>query len=295
MVSKFISDVKRIAEESFASGMYCAESVVLALAEAQGLESDVLPKAATAFCSGMARTCGTCGALTGAVMGLSLALGRSDARESVQPVYDATQKLVHEFEQEFGARNCNDLLGCDLGTADGQNTFREGRLHERCARYTGKAAEIAARIIAASKVSSIEPIAQIDEVRPLLAASGLPVADIGAAAALRFFGCRWDSELVGVVGLEVSGAFALLRSLAVAPHFRDGGVGKALVDFAEEYATSRGVQSLFLLTTTAAPYFAKLGYAAALREEAPPSIKATAQFSSLCPDSSSFMSKRLGC
>jgi C_GCAxxG_C_C family probable redox protein len=141
-------EVRRSAEESFASGLYCAESVVLALAKAQGIESEFLPKAATVFCSSMARTCGTCGALTGAMMGISLALGRSQAGEPVQTSYAATQRLIGEFEQEFGARDCHVLLGCDLGTPEGQDTFRENHLGERCAKYTGKAAEIAANILA---------------------------------------------------------------------------------------------------------------------------------------------------
>ncbi len=38
-------------------------------------KSDLLPKAATAFCIGMERTCGTCGALTGAIMDISPVLG----------------------------------------------------------------------------------------------------------------------------------------------------------------------------------------------------------------------------
>lgn len=151
MESEFVSRVRKSAEESFALGLYCAEAVVLALAKAQGIESDLLPKVATAFCSGMARTCGTCGALTGAIMGVSLALGRSNAGEPVQPSYTATQRLIREFEQEFGARDCNVLLGCDLDTPEGQAKFRENRLSERCAEYTGKAAEIAARIVADSR------------------------------------------------------------------------------------------------------------------------------------------------
>jgi C_GCAxxG_C_C family probable redox protein len=150
MESQFASEVRQSAEDAFASGLYCAESVVLALARAQGVESELLPRVATAFCSGMARTCGTCGALTGAIMGISLALGRSDAGRPVQPSYEATQRLVREFEQEFGARDCDALLGCDLGTPEGQAAFRENRLGERCAKYTGKAAEIAARLIAES-------------------------------------------------------------------------------------------------------------------------------------------------
>lgn len=147
MESQFALDVRKAAEESFAAGLYCAESVVLALAKAQGIESDLLPKVATGFCGGMARTCGTCGALTGAIMGVSLALGRSEASQPVQPSYKATQRLIREFEQAFGARDCHVLLGCDLATPQGQATFRENRLSEQCAQYTGKAAEIAARIV----------------------------------------------------------------------------------------------------------------------------------------------------
>lgn len=148
MESQFAFEVGRSAEDSFSSGLYCAESVVLALAEAQGIESDLLPRAATAFCSGMSRMCGTCGALTGAIMGLGLAFGRAGAGQPVQPAYAATQRLIREFEQAFGARDCHVLLGCDLNTPEGQAAFRDRRLGERCARFTGKAAEIAARIIA---------------------------------------------------------------------------------------------------------------------------------------------------
>ncbi|MBE7422326.1 MAG: C_GCAxxG_C_C family protein [Zoogloeaceae bacterium] len=147
MESEFVANVRKSAEESFASGLYCAESVVLAIAKSQGIESELLPKVATAFCSGMSRACGPCGALTGAVMGLGLVFGRDRSTDSVQDSYIPTQKLIREFEREFGARNCNDLLGCDLATPEGQVTFREGKLHERCFQYTGKAAEIAARLI----------------------------------------------------------------------------------------------------------------------------------------------------
>lgn len=147
MESQFVSNVRKAAEDSFASGLYCAESVVLALANAQGVESDLLPRIATGFCSGMGRTCGTCGALSGAIMGISLALGRSEADASVQPSYASVNRLIREFEQAFGARDCHVLLGCDLATPEGQSMFREKRLGERCTEFTGKAAEIAARII----------------------------------------------------------------------------------------------------------------------------------------------------
>ncbi len=85
------------------------------------------------------------------MLGIGLALGRSTAGESVEPAYKAVRQLIAKFEEEFGARDCHLLLGCDLGTPEGQDVFREKNLREDCARYSGRAAEIAARLIAEAK------------------------------------------------------------------------------------------------------------------------------------------------
>ena len=147
MNKKNISSAKSIAEENYSSGLYCAESVVQAIANTYEIENDLLPKMATAFCSGMSRTCGTCGALTGAILGVSAIHGRSNSDESVEKVYKATQKLVAEFESEFGNKNCHELLGCDLGTPEGQDKFRKENLNTRCHGYTIRAAELAVIVI----------------------------------------------------------------------------------------------------------------------------------------------------
>ena len=145
-------EVRTAAEEAFASGYYCAESVVLAVARFQGVESDLPVRMVTALCSGQARTCGPCGALTGAILAVSLVLGRTAKTDSVEPAYAATRRLVDEFEREFGGRDCQTLLdGCDLGTPEGQAMFKERGFVRRCTRFTGKAAQMAARIIADSR------------------------------------------------------------------------------------------------------------------------------------------------
>lgn len=131
------------------------------------------------------------------------------------------------------------------------------------------------------------------EIKQLLSTCDLPTADISPSESLLFFASRSDTRLVGVIGLEVYGPVALLRSLAVDPAHRTHGLGKSLVDYAEAHAASLGVKSLYLLTTTAVAFFSKLGYSPASRAEAPSSIKATSQFSGLCPASSVFMCKRL--
>lgn len=140
--------VRNLVEGYFHSGLYCAEAVVAALAKAQRIDSELVPKMATAFCSGMSRTCGTCGALTGAVMGLSLSLGRSSAGEPASGAYRATEELVRTFEGEFGARDCDQLLGCDIGTPEGRALCERENRYARCELYTLRAAEIAATLLA---------------------------------------------------------------------------------------------------------------------------------------------------
>jgi amino-acid N-acetyltransferase len=140
---------------------------------------------------------------------------------------------------------------------------------------------------------NIEPVSSIEEVTALLAENALPIADISDASPPQFFGIRDGGALVAVVGIELHQPFGLLRSLAVRSSFRQRGLGRELVSFAESWSAAHGVMSLFLLTTTAEQYFRRLGYSPAARDEAPLAIQATSQFSGLCPTSSSFLSKRL--
>ena len=140
-------------------------------------------------------------------------------------------------------------------------------------------------------VKIIEPISELEKIKSLLTECGLPVTDILQPDPPLFFGYRSESCVVAVVGLELFGSVALLRSLAVAPAHRGRGLAHKLVAYAEGVAASRGVDSLFLLTTTAYDFFGKLGFVPVSRSAAPPAIQATSQFSSLCPASSAFLRK----
>ena len=97
----------------------------------------------------------------------------------------------------------------------------------------------------------------------------------------------------GLVGLEMFGDVALLRSLVVAEPLRGSGAGSALLEYAERHARSRGVKVVYLLTTTAEAFFTGRGYGHAARDSAPAAIRETREFSVLCPSSSAFMCKQL--
>src|SRR5262245_57184526 len=111
MTSQRITSVRIAAVRHYANGYCCSEAAFLALAEMQKIESPLVPGMATAFCGGIASTGGICGAITGSVMGISLALGRSAPDESREKVFAATRQLLSEFEQTFGFRNCSELKG----------------------------------------------------------------------------------------------------------------------------------------------------------------------------------------
>jgi len=129
--------------ELFKSGYFCAESVLMAIAENQGIQSDLIPKIATGFCSGISRTGGMCGAVSGAIMGINLVAGRSSPSESIEFSYTLTQKMISLFEKQYGSVNCRQLIGCDLATEAGQRTFLENNLMERCHQYAVDATRMA--------------------------------------------------------------------------------------------------------------------------------------------------------
>lgn len=150
------------------------------------------------------------------------------------------------------------------------------------------------RVIAeAHKRPRIVPVEIDAEALALLASAGLRSADL-ALGATHLFGIRHDGVLDAAVGIERCGDdAALLRSLAVAGAVRSRGLGGELVAHVERIARDLGLRRLFLLTTDAAGYFARLGYAEFSREAVPAAVAATAQFASLCPASAVLMSKPL--
>jgi amino-acid N-acetyltransferase len=127
----------------------------------------------------------------------------------------------------------------------------------------------------------------------LLQAEGLPASDLTDAQLEHFFFSGSDGSPTALVGLEIYGSDALLRSLVVSAKGRTRGTGSALVRHAESYSASRNVQTIYLLTTTAEAFFGRLGYQRIDRTVAPRSIQSTQEFASLCPASSAFMIKRL--
>lgn len=138
----------------------------------------------------------------------------------------------------------------------------------------------------------IIPDPDIALVTRLLHDNDLPTDDLQGAHAVRFFACETSSGWA-VGGLEAFIEVGLLRSLAVEAAARNRGLATALVRHVETYAAEHGIHRLYLLTNTAESFFERLGYSRLARDAAPPAIRATREFASLCPDDAAFMSKTL--
>jgi amino-acid N-acetyltransferase len=141
----------------------------------------------------------------------------------------------------------------------------------------------------------IEP-AGPEDVKPIvdfLKTCHLPGEDIRRSHLIHFYLARRVGELVGVVGLQPYGEYGLLRSLAVLESQRNQGLGRSLVSIIEAHAISNGVAFLYLLTTTADRFFAKLVYQVAKRGTVPEVIKGTAEFKYICPEDALCMQKRI--
>jgi len=133
----------------------------------------------------------------------------------------------------------------------------------------------------------------IGQMTSLLKASGLPTDDLESIAQLDIWLLETEGRAVGTIALERYGSEGLLRSLAIAPEYRNRGLARRLVSKLEQDASADGVELLVLLTQTAEVFFQKLGYSNTDRSEISQTLKQSAEFKTLCPASARCMSRRL--
>lgn len=143
--------------ELFNQGLCCAESVLQAVVESRGIQSDLIPKIATGLCAGVSRTGGICGAVSGGVLAISVITGRNNATESREDNHRLVRRFLAECEAQFGSTNCEKLLGCRLDTPEGQQFFKEHNLREKCAGFTREAARLASQLLSEHSALSAPP------------------------------------------------------------------------------------------------------------------------------------------
>lgn len=135
----------------------------------------------------------------------------------------------------------------------------------------------------------IEDALEFQALRSFLERNKLPHKDIVLQD--NVFLLYYDSagDIVGSGGLEIYGEAALLRSVAVRESERGKQVGKQIVKDVLARAHEQKIRSIFLLTETAHDFFLKEGFLDLSRDEVPSNIKASTEFSFVCPASAKCM------
>lgn len=95
----------------------CAQAVACAFAKEAGIDMETLFKACEGFGLGMGGMCGTCGAVSGAVMlaGFINSDGAIDAPATKAETYKLSKEITRRFEEKNGSLVCKELKGIETG------------------------------------------------------------------------------------------------------------------------------------------------------------------------------------
>ncbi len=136
----------------------------------------------------------------------------------------------------------------------------------------------------------------LEKLQKFLKANKLPADDLDMHLTVKgkvFFGYYENGELVGSGGLELYSGSALLRSVAVKETYRGKTLGQKIVNDLVTKAKELKITDIYLLTETARDFFSRYGFKEVDRHLVPAEVKASSEFSYVCPASAVCMFYKL--
>ena len=140
-------EVSRSASKHFNPGKkMCSEAVVMAGSEDLGMKNEILPDIAMGLGGGVGGQGGTCGAITGAALILSLAVAEKepDRKKKKELAFESIGRLFKNFEKEYGSTDCESLLKLDLTKNQSDEKRKSGEQEKKCTVLV----EMASRLMA---------------------------------------------------------------------------------------------------------------------------------------------------
>lgn len=140
------------AAANFAQGYACSQAVLTAYAQRYGMDHEQAMAIAASFGGGMGRLGQTCGAISGAIMVIGLAVGNIDPADKAAKdrCYALVQEFGARFRAEFGELTCPGLLGYQIGNeAQRLEANEKGLFKSLCPQYVERASALLAEILPA--------------------------------------------------------------------------------------------------------------------------------------------------
>ncbi len=216
-----------------------------------------------------------------------------DDRRAVLVGITGAGREIRERIREEGSRDAEALLAAHTPEVRAGIVSLLDDVVGRAAQWTD--VEGASCCTPAGSMTPLQPLGELAEVRALLASAGLPAAGIEERFPAGYVLQRAPAsgDLIAVAGIEVFGEAGLLRSLAVREEMRGSGLGRAIATSALAGAAAGGVRTVFLLTTGAAGFFARLGFEPTDRATVPEAVRASPEFSERRCESAVVMRREL--
>jgi len=142
---------KNKALELFENKFNCSQAVFTAYRQPDILTEEEALKLATIFGGGVFGSGSElCGAVTGALMALSMRYGRGDLQciEAKRQTYELGRNFMADFTAAMGACSCESILGINIGTRENLEKALETKLFEtRCVDAVKTAADILEKML----------------------------------------------------------------------------------------------------------------------------------------------------
>jgi len=144
---------KEKALELFGNRCNCSQAVFAAFRQAEVLDEASALRLATVFGGGVAGSGGgMCGAVTGALMAISMRYGMGSIEElaNKKRTYELGRQFMAEFEKRMGSCRCESMLGLCIGEPENLQKARELKLFETvCVDAVGTASDILEEMLGA--------------------------------------------------------------------------------------------------------------------------------------------------
>ena len=142
---------KEKAVELFKQQFNCSQAVFTAYRKADVLDEENALKLSTVFGAGIACTgTETCGAVSGALLAISMHYGRGDV-ESIDAkvkTYELGKRFMTDFQSHMGSCTCESILGLNIGVPENLEKAKEMKLFEtRCVDAVKKASDLLDEIL----------------------------------------------------------------------------------------------------------------------------------------------------
>lgn len=142
MSNEAYTETLKKAVDTYNETRNCAQAVFSAFALKYGLSEDIAMRVASGFSGGM-RNAEICGAVSGAVMAISLAKGGGSKNHDNSACYAEADSFTKRFKAKNGSIVCRDLLKTDIFVGNNMKEAADkGLFSEVCPKMVEDAVSI---------------------------------------------------------------------------------------------------------------------------------------------------------